>query len=781
MKKKITLYILKHKIKIGLGLILCFWYGFFLPSTLFNKDYSTVIFSKNHSLLGATIANDEQWRFPPSDSIPFKFKNCIVYYEDEYFKYHLGFNPIAIGKAIMTNYKTGKNKRGASTLTQQVIRLSRNKKRTYTEKFIELIWATRLEFSKSKEEILNLYANHAPYGGNVVGLEMASWRYFGTSPQKLSWAESATLAVLPNAPGLIFPGKNKHLLKQKRDFLLKKLKDKGIINTTTYELSIQEKIPTKPVAIPQENIHLISHLKQHNKGKRITTSIDANIQQQVLKTVQKFHHQYRKNNIHNLAVLVLDVETKKVVSYVGNSPTTIKNEKYVDMIQAQRSTGSTLKPVLYMGMLNSGELLPNLLVPDVPTQIQEYNPQNFNFTYSGAISAKKALAKSLNIPAVRLLRTYGLHHFKNDLNYLGLKGVNKPVDYYGLTLILGGAESSLWDITNMYANLAGTVNHYNSNNGNYFSKEHQPASFYQKTKTDFGKKSIYKNIFDAGSIYLGFDAITELTRPEDDKEWKHYNSSHKISWKTGTSFGNKDAWSIGVTQKYAIGVWVGNADGEGIANMTGVNYAAPVMFNILESLPQNNWFKKPMDELQEIEVCSISGHKANPLCPTVKEFVPLNTNTTLPCPYHQKIYVDQHQKYRVFKNCADGNNITPITWFVLPANQAWYYKKLNANYTDLPPIDKNCLNANNSVMDFISPNENTSFILTKDFDEKTNPIVIKVSHQRSDEQLFWYVDDTYLKSTTYNHEIAIIPSLGQHQIIVIDQNGNQIKRNINIE
>lgn len=761
--------------------MLCFWYFLFLPTHLFKEDYSTVIFSKNHQLLGATIASDEQWRFPPSDSIPTKFKQCIRYYEDEYFYNHPGFNPVAIGKAIITNYKTGKNKRGASTLTQQVIRLSRNKKRTYTEKFIELIWATRLEFSKSKDEILKLYANHAPYGGNVVGLEMASWRYFGTSPEKLSWAESATLAVLPNAPGLIFPGKNKHLLQKKRDFLLLKLKQKGIIDETTYQLSIQENIPKKPVAIPQENIHLISHINQTNNGERIETSIDDDIQQQALKSVAKFHQQYAKNNIYNLAVLVIDIDTKKVVSYVGNSPTTTKNEKFVDMIQAQRSTGSTLKPILYMGMLNSGEILPNMLVPDVPTQIQEYKPQNYNFTYSGAISAKKALAKSLNIPAVRMLRTYGLHKFKSDLNYLGLNGVHKPVDHYGLTLILGGAESSLWELTNMYSNLASTLNHYNTNNGSYFSKEHQEASFYKNSILDLGEKSIAKNIFDAGSIYLGLEAITELTRPENDKEWKHYNSSHKISWKTGTSFGNKDAWSIGVTKKYAIGVWVGNADGEGIANMTGVNFAAPVMFDVLESLPENDWFDKPIDELQEIEVCSLSGHKANPLCPTTKEWIPLTNNTTLLCPYHQKIYIDKKQKHRVFKNCADGNTIFPATWFVLPPNQAWYYKKQNANYQDIPPIKKSCLDVNNSVMDFISPNENTNFILTKDFDEQINPIVIKVSHQRSDEQLFWYLDHTYVKTTTHHHEIAITPTIGKHQITVIDQNGNQIKRNINLE
>ncbi len=781
MKKRIFNYLKKHKIKSSIGFILCFWYALFLPKNLFNTTYSTILFSKENQLLGATIAKDEQWRFPPTDTIPLKFKQCLTLYEDEFFEYHWGFNPVSISKAIYSNFKTGKTKRGASTLTQQVIRLSRNKKRTYFEKLIELIWASRLEFSKSKSEILSIYASHAPFGGNVVGLEMASWRYFRTSPEKLSWAESATLAVLPNAPSLIFPGKNKQLLKKKRDFLLLKLKNHQIISDLTYQLSTKESIPLKPLNLPQESIHLLSYLNKKHKGKRIQTSININTQNQVLNIVKKYHQQYRKNNIHNLAVLVLDIASKKVIAYVGNSPTNNQNQKFVDMIQANRSTGSTLKPILYMGMLDDGILLPNMLIPDVPTQIKEYKPQNFNFSFSGAVPAKKAIAKSLNIPAVRMLRTYGLPKFKDNLQYLGLKGINKSVDHYGLTLILGGAESSLWDITNMYANIASTLNHYTHQQSIYYAKEHQSASFLEKSVLNLGEKSLNKNIFDAGSIYLGLEAITELTRPENDQEWKHYNSSHKISWKTGTSFGNKDAWSIGVNKKYAVGVWVGNADGEGIANMTGVNYAAPIMFDVFEHLPNNTWFEKPLDELREIEVCAISGHKTTDLCPKQSNFIPFDTNTTLPCPYHKKVFLTKNERYRVFKNCADTDNMIEKNWFVLPANQAWYYKKLNTNYVDLPPVAKNCLLFNNKVMDFISPNENANFILTKNFDEQINPLVLKVTHQRGNEKLFWYLNNQYIKTTEGIHQIAIIPQKGKHRITVVDQNGNKITRNINIE
>ncbi len=206
-------------------------YYFSLPRTLFQEPYSTVIESKEGELLGAKIALDGQWRFPAQDSVPDKFKKCIVYFEDEYFYKHPGFNPVAMVNAVQQNRKAGKVVRGGSTLTQQVIRLSRNGKgRTYFEKIIELILATRLEMGYSKNEILELYAAHAPFGGNVVGLEMASWRYFGVQSHQLSWAESATLAVLPNAPSLIYPGKNQIKLLSKRNRLLLKLNQEGVID-----------------------------------------------------------------------------------------------------------------------------------------------------------------------------------------------------------------------------------------------------------------------------------------------------------------------------------------------------------------------------------------------------------------------------------------------------------------------------------------------------------------------------------------------------------------------
>ncbi len=241
-------------------------YCFCLPNDLFEDPTATVITSSTNDLLGAQIASDGQWRFPHNDSVPEKFSVCIVQFEDEYFYKHPGFNPISIFKALKDNISSGEVKRGGSTLTQQVIRLSRKgKARTYTEKLKELILASRLELRDSKEDILAYYSSNAPFGGNVVGLDAASWRYYNRDAHQLSWAESATLAVLPNAPSLIYPGKNQERLLQKRNRLLKKLLESTILDTLTYELSIAEGLPQKPYALPQIAPHLLQKVVQSNK------------------------------------------------------------------------------------------------------------------------------------------------------------------------------------------------------------------------------------------------------------------------------------------------------------------------------------------------------------------------------------------------------------------------------------------------------------------------------------------------------------------------------------
>jgi len=779
--KRIINWIKKNKIKSAIAFTLLLIYYFAIPRTLFQEPYSTVIESKEGELLGAKIARDGQWRFPAQDSVPDKFKKCIVYFEDEYFYKHPGFNPIAMVNAIKQNRKAGKVVRGGSTLTQQVIRLSRKGKgRTYFEKFIEIIKATRLELGYSKNEILELYAAHAPFGGNVVGLEMAAWRYFGVQSNQLSWAENATLAVLPNAPSLIYPGKNQIKLLSKRNRLLLKLHQEGIIDQQTYELAIEEPLPQKPYDLPQIAPHLLQRVAKEDEGTRVKTTIDYALQNRVNQIARYYYNQYKQNEVNNLAILVIDVSNRNVMSYVGNAPTDKDHQKDVDIIDAPRSTGSILKPLLYAAMLDDGELLPNTLVADIPTQISGYTPQNFNLTFDGAVPAHRALSRSLNIPAVLMLQDFGVNKFYEELQKFKLRDINKTPDHYGLSLILGGAESNLWDLCRTYANLSSTVNYYTKNQAKYRTKEFTELNFRNDFEPDFGSETDQKNILGAGSIWLTYNAMEEVNRPEGDEAWKFYDSSLKIAWKTGTSFGNRDAWAIGTNSKYVVGIWVGNATGEGRPTLTGVTSAAPILFDVFNLLPRQRWFQTPYKDLDEVEVCRLSGYLAKEECPKIKQWVSKKGKSTAVCPYHKKVHLDKTEKFQVNSSCESIDNIVTKNWFVLPPVMAWYYKSQHIEYLPLPPFKEDCQGTQTTTMDFIYPKANSKIYLTKNFNSEVQPVILKVAYSERDKELFWYVDDVYKATTKTFHELPISPTTGIHYITVVDASGNEIRRKIEI-
>jgi penicillin-binding protein 1C len=779
--QRLIQYIKNNKKKSIFAFVLLVIYYFSLPQTLFKEPYSTVIESQEGELLGAKIARDGQWRFPEQDSVPEKFKQCIIYFEDQHFKYHPGFNPAAMYNAMKQNSKAGKIVRGGSTLTQQVIRLSRKgQKRTYFEKIIEIILATRLEFRHSKGKILELYAAHAPFGSNVVGLEMASWRYFGVQSHQLSWAESATLAVLPNAPSLIYPGKNQQKLLKKRNTLLLKLKNENIIDTQTYELAIEEPLPQKPYNLPQIAPHLLQRVAKNQEGIRLKTTIDIALQNRVNQLAKYYYNQYKQNEVNNLAILVIDVQNRNVMSYVGNSPSDDNHQKDVDIIDAPRSTGSILKPLLYAAMLDEGDILPNTLVADIPTQISGYTPQNFNLTFDGAVPAHRALSRSLNIPAVLMLQDYGVNKFYEELQKFKLRDISKSPDHYGLSLILGGAESNLWDLCRTYAGLSSTVNYFNAHDGKYRSKEFAELNYAHDIAVDFGSETKQKTILGAGAIWQTYNAMEEVNRPEGDEAWKFYDSSLKIAWKTGTSFGNRDAWAIGTNSRYVVGVWVGNATGEGRPTLTGVTSAAPILFDVFNLLPRKKWFATPLLDLEEVEVCRSSGHLAQTDCPKIKQYVSLKGKITSICPYHKTIHVDASGKYQVNSSCENVENIVTKKWFILPPVMEWYYKNQHVDYLPLPTYRRDCAGALTATMDFIYPKTNSKIYLTKNFNSEIQPVILKIAHTNRETEVFWYVDNVYKGSTKTFHEMPITPSEGFHYVTVVDESGYEIRKKIEI-
>lgn len=775
-------FLKRHRIKSSLFVVGLVWYYFSLPQQLFNTPTSTVIESVEGELLGAQIATDGQWRFPKIDSVPYKFETALLAFEDGYFYKHPGFNPVSIVKALWQNIRAGTVERGGSTLTQQVIRLSRKQaNRSYLEKVKELLLATRLELRYTKKEILNLYASHAPFGGNVVGLDMASWRYFGRAPHQLSWAESATLAVLPNAPSLIYPGKNQDKLKEKRNRLLLKLHNTGVLDSLSYRLSTAEVLPQKPYAIPQIATHLLQRFVKTNPGERVRSTVQWSLQKRAQEIVNQHYLKLKQNQIHNAAVLIMEVKSKKILAYIGNTPTDKQHQKDVDIIDKPRSTGSILKPFLYTAMLDAGDILPNTLVPDVPTQIASYTPQNFDLQFNGAVPASRALARSLNIPSVRMLQQFGLDRFYHYLKTLRLTDIKYNANHYGLSLILGGAESNLWDLTKSYAALSSTLNHYDATQGKYYSNEFDEPRLTEESVLDLGEVSLEKTVFDAGSIYMTFNALKEVNRPEGDENWEFFDSSRKVAWKTGTSFGFRDAWAIGTTKDYVVGVWVGNADGEGRPGLVGLSTAAPLMFDLFETLPRSDWFKQPFDEMEKVPICAESGHRANEYCSAVDTvYVQRSGLKTKACPYHILIHLDAEAQFQVNSSCYPIAQMKHQSWFVLPPLQAHYYQQNHPTYRELPKFLANCYGGDSRPMDFIYPKENVKVFLAKDFTEDTNEIVLKIAHDLNDIKIFWYLDDYFLGTTERFHEMAVIPEKGKHRVTATDELGNQIYRDLEI-
>lgn len=768
-------------------LILFLYFCFCVPSSLFRNPHSTVVYARNGELLSAITASDGQWRFPQGKEVPEKFRKSLLVFEDNNFYDHSGVYLPSVFRAMISNVAAGRIVSGGSTITMQTIRMgSNNPPRTLAGKLREMVMALRLEWSYSKDEILGLYTANAPFGGNVVGLEAASWRYFGRSPDRLSWAESATLAVLPNAPSLIFPGKNQDRLLQKRNRVLTMLFEAGELDKTDYELSLMEPLPDKPHALPQKAPHVLDRmLVAKGRGQAFTTTVDYYLQEQAAVLLERHMQQLRSNLIFNGAVLVVDVKTGGALVYLGNSSErSPAHGNHVDIINSPRSTGSILKPFLYAAMLKEGAMLPNTLLPDIPIQYNGFAPKNYTESYDGAVPAGLALSRSLNIPAVAMLKEYSYQRFYDLLRKMKFTHFTKPSDHYGLSIILGGGEASLWEITHAYADMARILRNYSESGGKYFAgnsdKRFLDLSEQQVNAQTEQNEDAFP-MFDAGVIWSTYKSLLEVNRPESELGWEVYNSSRPIAWKTGTSFGNRDAWAVGTTPEYVVGVWVGNSDGQGRPLLTGVNSAAPLMFDVFGLLQSRSWFMTPYDNLQKISVCHKSGMIPGPYCDLVDSvYVPLAGTRSGICSFHKLIHTDPQGKYRINMSCSHGVQPVPGNWFVLPPVQAHYYRKKHPEYVELPPFDPNCLPEDYQPIGMIYPRSDAKIYVPKNITGKSEKVVLQASHQQENAVLFWHMDDVYLGETRLIHHMEVLPAPGPHKLTIVDDAGHVYSRNIEV-
>ncbi len=750
-----------------------------IPDPLFQKPYATVLESREGRLLGARIASDGQWRFPPVDALPENIRTCFLQFEDQYFYIHPGINPVSIFRALKQNIQKGHIVSGGSTITMQTARMALgNRPRTIKQKLIEIWLALRIEIRYSKKEILNIYASNAPFGGNAVGISAASWRYFGRPVQELSWAEAANLVVLPNAPGLIFPGKKDEVLLEKRNRLLAKLLHKGKIDSLTYNLAVAEPLAGKPKPLPMHAMHLLDrNIKEGASEKTIKSTLNYNLQLNVNQIVNDNYLNLKFNHIYNAAALVIDIKTGQVLAYTGNAGyrDPVDHGQEVDIITSRRSPGSLLKPFLYAMAIDDGLITPKQLLPDIPIYFQGFAPRNFDKQFRGAVPAHLALRSSLNVPFVSLLREYGYEKFHFNLLRLGLSSLDQAAGHYGLSIILGGGEVTLWEVAGLYAGLARNLEYFNNKKGaeRYNECAFQPLSFYLNEQNTEKKTAEYA--ISAAATWHTLQAMQMLRRPDTQSNWQQFGNSRAIAWKTGTSYGYKDGWAIGMNSNYLVASWVGNADGEGRPGLTGVAAAAPLMFSIFEILGGEAVFNLPDADMAQLNICKKSGRIASDICPET-EVVPVAKESlkTARCTYHKNLHLDATQSFLVHSGCYPVNMMVTRPWFMLPPSQAWFYKRHNADFS-LPPVMMDaCSDYAQGKMEMIYPRNFTKVFVPVEIDGVLGRVVFEAAHYNPDAKIFWYLDDQFVGETSQNHQLGLFPEAGLHLLSLVDEQGREL-------
>jgi penicillin-binding protein 1C len=376
------------------------------------------------------------------------------------------------------------------------------------------------------------------------------------------------------------------------------------------------------------------------------------------------------------------------------------------------------------------------------------------------------------------LQQYKYQRFYEVLQQYGIRTLNNPADFYGLSLILGGCEVSMWDMAGLYASMARVLNHQQKNKGILHTEDIYAAN-YSKTKNLKNTNSRQNFPLDATSIYYSFEAMQEVMRPGEEGLWQQFTSSKKIAWKTGTSFGFRDGWAVGVTPQNVVAVWVGNADGEGRAGLVGIETAAPVMFEIFRLLPNVTWFKNPSFNYSHVPVCRQTGFRANIDCPVTDTLkLPALAGRSPLCPYHTLINLDESGQYLVNDGCESPANMQQQAWFILPPTMEFYYKQRNHDYKILPPLKPGCTNAaNNRVMEIIYPQPSMKIYVPIEINGQKGKTIFSATHKNKDAKIFWSLDDQFVGTTENYHQLALSPAAGTHLITLTDDKGNAVSRN----
>ena len=753
-KQYIILFLKRTAIAIT-GLIILFFILnliFPLPDKI---EYSTIITDSKGEVINAYLTNDQKWRVKTElNEISPLLKTTIIAKEDKYFYAHPGVNPVAIARAFFKNIFRMKTTSGASTITMQVAKALEHRKRNIGAKIIELFRAFQLELKYSKNEILQMYLNLVPYGGNIEGVKSASILYFNKNPDHLSLAEITALSIIPNRPSSLVVGKNNNLIVQERNKWLGKFASEKVFSKKEVEDALAEPLTATRGSVPHFLPHLSYQLKKAG-GNTIHTNIIMNTQIKTEKLVGDYVRNLRLKNIKNAAVLVIDNRTHKVITYVGSSDfhdTTDGGQ--VNGAGAIREPGSTLKPLLYGLCIDEGLETPKMVLTDVGVNYAGYSPENYDKKFNGYVTVEYALEHSLNIPAVKSLKLLGKDKLIRKLAACNFKQIKKDQNKLGLSMILGGCGASLEELTGLFSAFA--------NEGVY------TAPAYTLADTNF----IKTKVISAAASYMITDILSRVNRPDFPLNWQATEHMPKIAWKTGTSYGRRDAWSIGYNKDYTIGVWVGNFSGAGVADLSGANVATPLLFKIFNTIDYDSdaeWFNLPGD-CEQRQVCSETGLLPTDHCNNIvmDYFIPM-ISSAKKCDNWQEIMISADEKISFCKNCVPENGYKKKWYKIIdPEMQAWMEEN-KIVYEKIPAHNPGCEKIFKEGLPVItSPVNNTEYLINKK-DKEPLQLTCKTSGDIS--KVYWYINNKFYRSCSAGEKQFFVPDEGPVKISCTDDKG----------
>ncbi|PLX11599.1 MAG: penicillin-binding protein 1C [Marinilabiliales bacterium] len=730
-------------------------------------EYSTIITSNDSTVVHAYLTSDDKWRmYTELSEINDKLKKAIINKEDKWFYYHPGVNFLSVTRAAFNNLIKGQRTSGASTITMQVARLLNPKSRTYLNKTKEIFMALQLELHYSKDEILQMYLNLVPYGGNIEGVKSASVLYFKKAPSQLSLAEVITLSIIPNRPTSLRLGGNNQRLTRERNKWINRFRHDQIFNTNDLDDALNEKISTFRQPAPSGIPHLSRRLKtQYSNSAIIRTHIDMQVQSEIEKLVKTYIGALYFQNIKNACVLVVKNDNREVISYVGSADFNNPDDGgQVDGTLAVRSPGSTLKPLLYGMAMDKGLITPKFKITDTPVSFNGYEPENYDGNFNGKVSIEYALANSLNIVAVKVLDKLGVKPFVERLIKAGFKRIKHDRKHLGLSTVLGGCGASLEELTGLYCALA--------HEGEYSRLSYV---YGDSSKTE-------KRILSKQASYMITEILTQLTRPDLPLEWQNSSNLPKVAWKTGTSYGRRDAWSIGYNKNYTVGVWVGNFSGHGVPDLSGAQTAAPLLFNIFNVIDyksKKQWYTMP-DSLDIRYVCSESGLVPNEFCKNqvMDYFIPF-VSTNRECTHMRYVWISPDSSISYCSECLPESGYIKALYPNYEKEMISYYEMNGIRYQKIPDHNPDCERIfTENEPKITSPINNTEYYIN----ETDSMQVLLSAHFAPDvSKAYWYINNTFYKSGSPTDRIFFSPTEGKVTISCSDDKGRFTSVSIDVK